>query len=148
MDHARAQVLYQQHSAGIYRFALYILKSPAGAEDVLQETFLRLLQSSPALLPGREPAWLYKVARNLCYDQLRSSKREAPEANDTAQVCKELAYLELIAPLEPQEQEIVSLKILGNLTHREIASALGLTTHAAKKRYERAIAKLRVEGKE
>ena len=34
---------YEQYKTGIYRYALSILKDPHGAEDVLQETFLRLL---------------------------------------------------------------------------------------------------------
>lgn len=139
--------LYEQHKTGIFRYALSILKSPMLAEDVLQETFVRLIQSgSIPFDPGKESAWLYKVARNLCFDHLRKQKKEA-ESSEIG-ITDQYAYLELLAPLSPKEQEIVSLKILGNLTHQEIAAVLGLSVHAAKKRYERAIGKLRSTIKE
>lgn len=144
MDMEQVRGWYEQHRVGIYRFALSILKEPDAAEDVLQETFLRLLQSgSLKFEPGMERAWLYKVARNLCHDHLRRRKRETQPPDQTAGKAGELEFIELTAPLKETEREIVSLKILGNLTHREIAAVLHLTEHGTKKRYERAIKKLR-----
>jgi len=139
--------LYEEHKTGIFRYALSIVKSPALAEDVLQETFVRLLQSNGLPFdPSGAQAWLYRVARNICFDLLRRYKKETESTevggND------QFAYLELIQPLTPKEQEIVSLKILGNLSHKEIAAVLGITVHGAKKRYERAIGKLRQTMKE
>jgi len=49
----------------------------------------------------------------------------------------------MIASLSPKDREIVTLKIVGGLTHREIGAVLGITAKAAQKRYERAIAALR-----
>jgi len=71
---------YEQYRTGIYRFALSILKDPQLAEDVLQETFLRILSGRGAPEPGKEQAFLYRVARNICYDTLRKRKREAAES--------------------------------------------------------------------
>lgn len=139
---------YEQHRAGIYRYALSILKDPPAAEDVLQETFARLLQAGQLHFePGGEKAWLYRVARNLCYDHLRRMKKEQ-RGEYEAHAASELEFIELITPLSDREREIVSLKILGNLTHREIAAVLHLTVHGTKKRYERAIRKLRAQMKE
>lgn len=143
----RIAPLYEQHKTGLYRFALSIVKNPHTAEDVLQETFIRALNAGALpWQPGKEQAWLYRVARNLCYDHLRRQKQAPPE-EETFHT-ESYSYLELIAPLRPEEQELVSLKILGGLTHAEIAQVLRCTTHAAKKRYERAIAKLRAQMKE
>lgn len=140
--------LYEQHRAGIYRFSLSILKNPAMAEDVLQETFARLLQKDHLQFdPGKEATWLYRVARNLCYDHLRKQKKELPGEFE-APVADSLEYIELVAPLSKTEQEIVSLKILGKLSHAEIAAVMHLTVHGTKKRYERAIHKLRSQMKE
>lgn len=137
---------YEQYRTGIYRFALSILKDAHLAEDVLQDVFLRLLSGKGMPDPGKEQAYLYRVARNICYDILRKRKRETEEAsNAPAPAENTWEFLELIAPLPPKEQEIVSLKIIGGLTHKEIAHVLGITTAGAKKRYERAIAKLRKE---
>lgn len=141
------ETCYEEHRLGLYRFALSILKRPALAEDVLQETFVRLMTSPNLILsPGKERAWLYRVARNLCYDILRRDQREDAETDPGTR--DDYAYFELISPLKPSEQEIISSKILGGLTHREIAQVCGITVHAAKKQYERAIGKLRDQMKE
>ena len=136
---------FETYKTGIYRFALSILKDPQLAEDVLQETFLRLLRGNRIPLPGKEQAFLYKTARNLCYDILRKRKRETEEVTNAPAPPEGWEFLELIAPLSPKEQEIVSLKIIGGLTHAEIAAVIGTTPAGAKKRYERAIEKLRTE---
>lgn len=137
--------LYEQYKTGIFRFALSILRQSQLAEDALQETFLRLLSGRANPIPGKEQAFLYRVARNICYDILRKRKRETEEAQNQPAPTDRWEFLELIAPLSQKEQEIVSLKIIGGLTHAEIAKIIGTTTAGAKKRYERAIEKLRTE---
>lgn len=144
MDGKQVHRWYEQYSVGIFRFALSILKDASAAEDVLQEVFLRLLTGKYVLVPGKEQAYLYRVARNLCYDELRRQKRHREEAQATV-ATDDYAYLELIAPLEPKNREIVTLKIVGGLNHKEIGQILGLTEQAVKKRYQRAIEKLRRE---
>ncbi len=137
--------LYEQHKNGIFRYALSITKDPYLAEDVLHDTFVKLLSGGVRCALGKEQSWLYRIARNLCYDHLRKAKREQSCTEPSVQTGKQFEYIELIAPLSQKEQEIVTLKIVGGLSHREIASVLGITTSAAQKRYERAIAALRME---
>lgn len=144
MDRNQVHIWYEQYKVGLYRFALSILKDTESAEDVLQEVFLRLLSGKYAPDPGKQQAYLYRAARNLCYDELRRQKRNREE-NQAAGVTEDYAYLELITSLEPKEREIVTLKIVGGLSHREIGNVMGITEQAAKKRYQRAIGKLREE---
>ena len=138
---------YETYRTDIYRFALSLLRNSQQAEDVLQETFVKLLTgkfSCPT--PGKEKAWLFKVARNLCMDILRKRVMElelppviaAPEGENWE-------FLELISPLTQEEQMLISLKFIGGFRHKEIARITGISVHAAKKRYERAIQKLREE---
>lgn len=138
---------YETYHTGIYRFALSILKSPQQAEDVLQETFVKLLTGKLSCpTPGKEKTWLYKVARNLCMDILRKRVMELELPPVIAAPAGEnLEFLELISPLTQEEQMLVSLRFIGGFTHKEIAKITGTTVHAAKKRYERAIQKLREE---
>ena len=145
MYRTMVQQWYEQHKSGIFRFALSVLKDTQLAEDVLQEVFLRLLTGKNTVEPGREKAWLYRVARNCCYDILRKRKREQSEQKGEVRDESGYGYLELISTLGQTEQEIVTLKNVGGLTHREIAKAMGMTEHAVKKRYERSIQKLREE---
>lgn len=145
MDHRQVQIWYEQYKLGLFRFCLSIMKDTHRAEDVLHELFLRLLSGKYFPEPGREQAYLYRAARNLCYDELRRQKRQGELMENMQSKTDDFTYLELIATLAQKDQEIVTLKIVGGLTHREIGKVLGLTEQAAKKRYERAIEKLREE---
>lgn len=134
---------YEQYKNGIFRYALSITKDQYLAEDVLHDTFVKLLSGGIRCASGKEQAWLYRIARNLCYDQLRKSKREQSLPETPGQLDSRFEYIELISSLSPIEQEIVTLKIVGRLSHKEIGSVLGITSSAAQKRYERAICALR-----
>ena len=59
-----------------------------------------------------------------------------------------LMYMEMIAELDAVDREIVSLKIIAGLTHHEIAKLLHRTTGSVKKRYERALNKIKANYKE
>lgn len=137
---------YQAYHTGLYRFALSITKDPHGAEDALQEAFVRLLSQDS--LPDSEKArpWLYKVVRNICYDILRKRKHETEVTQLSATPPEETwEFMDIIALLPQKEQEILSLRFIGGFTHKEIARIMGLTVHSTKKRYERAIHTLRQE---
>ena len=134
---------YEQYKNGLFRYALSITKDPFLAEDVLHDTFVKLLSGGIRCASGKEQAWLYRIARNLCYDQLRKAKREQAYVETPAHLDSRYEYIELISSLSPMEQEIVTLKIVGGLSHKEIGSVLGITASAAQKRYERAISTLR-----
>ena len=143
MDKSLIYNLYEQHKNGIFRYALSITKDHDLAEDALHNTFVKLLSGGVRCEEGKEQAWLYRIARNLCYDHLRKAKREQSYEENPAQSDSQFEFIELISSLSPEEQEIVTLKIVGGLTHKEIGSVLNITPGAAQKRYERAIASLR-----
>lgn len=143
MDQNLIRGWYEQYKTGIFRYILSITKDSQLAEDVLHDTFVKLLSDGIRCAPDKEQAWLYRVARNLCYDRLRRAKRE--QAHIKAPACSDarFEYIDLICSLSPKEQEIVTLRIVGGLSHREIGAVLGITSAAAQKRYERAISILR-----
>src|SRR5688572_16613414 len=86
--------LFEEHGAAVYRFALVLLRQHQDAEDVVQETCVKLL----AQLQGRPPSsggagedtnprgWLFTVAANACRDRLRRRSRWIPwtPLNDSA----------------------------------------------------------------
>ena len=143
MEQTRVFGWYEQYKNGIYRYALSITKDPYVAEDVLHDTFLKALLQPRLLDPTKAQAWLYRVARNLCYDHLRKTQRKQLPTQPPTQTENPYLDREMIASLSPEEQEVVTLKIVGGLTHREIGAVLGITAKAAQKRYERAVATLR-----
>ena len=134
---------YEEYKIGLYRFALSILKDEASAEDVLQEVFLRMMMGKYWPQPGKERAYLYRCVRNECYDELRQRKRVDADDKEAVDPSDQYLYLHLITPLKEKDREIVTLKVIGGLTNREIGRIIGLTEQAVKKRYQRAIEKLR-----
>ena len=65
------------HQAAIYRAARLILRDPAAAEDVAQETFVRAYQAQSRVEPRDVGRWLRRIAVNLALNRLRSRSRRA-----------------------------------------------------------------------
>ncbi|MBE6037663.1 MAG: sigma-70 family RNA polymerase sigma factor [Anaerofustis stercorihominis] len=144
MDESRVCELYERFKDGIFRYILSLTGDSHLAEDVLQETFVRLLRANKIPDTGKEQAWLYKVARNRCFDMLRKRRRQEEPAEIVINKPDDsFEFFELISPLSEKEREIVSLRFVGGFTHTQIARIMGTTVAATKKRYERAIKKLR-----
>lgn len=141
--------LYVQHKDGIYRYILAITRDPYLAEDVLQDIFMKLLTKEVRFISGKEHAWLYKAARNRCYDLLKKENNyQRCLSSSETPADQKWKFIELIASLTEPEQEIMSLKYIGGFSHKEIAKIMGKTVHATKKCYERALQKLRKEMEE
>ena len=73
MEKLKCEYIYNQYHNAIFRYALGLLHDVHLAEDIMQETFkaLKIVFTNT----GRKTqSWLYKVARNLCYDILRKKK--------------------------------------------------------------------------
>lgn len=93
---AAFRVMVERYAVVVRRLAYRMLGHVDDAEDVTQETFLRLWQKAPQWRPGTTGvgAWLNRVAVNLCLDRLRrrrfTSGEEVPERPDDAQLADEL----------------------------------------------------------
>lgn len=143
---AWVEALYHAHRTRIFRFCLVILRDTHLAEDALQNTFLKVQQSSTCPKPGKEQAWLMSIARNAAYDILRSIRWEQPEESSALLRAQEQTlweYTGLLDGLNDLDREIVTLHVIGGLTHKEIAQLLRMSVHGEKKRYERALTTLR-----
>jgi len=86
-DAAAIQTLVARKLRRVLALAERMLGDPAEAEDVAQETFIRVWRNAARWRPGvaRFDTWLHRVTLNLCYDRLRR-RRERPVAEppDTA----------------------------------------------------------------
>lgn len=71
MEKEMLQMFYQRYSREIYLYLYLLCKSHETAEDLMQEVFLKALLSFEE---GNLRAWLYKVARNTCFNHLRQRK--------------------------------------------------------------------------
>ena len=73
MDEATFEALYSRYANDVLRVSYFYLGDRQQAEDVTQDVFVRLLTHAPELEPGREKAWLLKVALNRCRDLWRAA---------------------------------------------------------------------------
>ena len=82
--------LYEKYKQDIFRFLLVLLKETQGAEDALQETFLKAyLHRSRYTDMQQEKAWLYTIARNTAYDMLRKRRKEFPTEKEQLEAALE-----------------------------------------------------------
>ena len=77
------QRLALSHLDALYNFAIYLTRSPAEAEDLVQETYLRAFRFSHRFQPGTHlRAWLFQILRNTFLTFYRLRERELPLAED------------------------------------------------------------------
>lgn len=145
--------LYEKYKPLVYGIAFSILKNKEDSEEVAQATFIKIFKLEKEKLPkDHEASWIYKVAKNEAISYLRQRKENIDiekiyEIEDNNQIDKEIDKIwfnELISRLNDIEQEIVSLKILSNLSFNEIAKLLGKPTGTIKWKYYKAVDKLNI----
>ena len=145
------ETIYDKLGRRIYLLAYSILGDTHAAEDVLQDTLLRLGKHAAMREEGNAISYVLTVARNLALDSLRRRGREIPceeligIGSDGRESNEDMPFssLEALRTLDGEERQIVTLKIEGGLKHREIASILGISQPACEKRYRRALEKLK-----
>ena len=151
--------LYEKTARSIYGYALAILKQPQDAEEVMQDVYLTVWKQAEKYQPGSRPeAWLFTIARNLCYMRLRSPSaggasldelREGENGWEPGEPCREIeaapekqVLLQALGTLSEEERKLVLLHCAGGMKHREIAELTGQTLPAVLSRYSRALKKM------
>lgn len=152
--------LYRATHASVYGFSLSMLKSVADAEDVLQETYIKIWTSAGSYKANGTPmAWILTIAKNLALMKMREKRRHQdlePEewdlkfhTPDTAENTEERHLLmAALQVLQEEEKQIVMLHAVSGLKHREIAELLSLALPTVLSKYHRALKKLKdyIEG--
>lgn len=138
---------YLKYKNDVFRFVLSIVKDIPLAEDVTQECFLKLFENQKTIRDfSKIKSWLFTTAKNLSVTSL--NKKRFLELSGEGVLDQEddsykLKYLELISPLTDDEQQLVSLRIIGKFKWKEIAEILDCSEEAIKKRYQRSLHKLK-----
>jgi len=130
-----------EHEGPLVRYACHFLDQER-ARDVVQDTFIRLLQCEPTEVRGHLRPWLFKVCRNRAIDVCRKESRMSLSDSNTldqkvngvknpAAVAEERdssAHLQsLVGELNERQQEILRLKFQSALSYKEIAEVMGIT---------------------
>lgn len=158
LSSAELSGLWHKHAAALLLIARGRCGSKAGAaaEDCVQEAFVRLAsQDPPPDIPG---AWLMKTVRNAAIDVVRSENRRSHREErvarnrpawlmaDTTKAYERLSTEEVqiaLQQLSDDTRDIVVAHLWNNMSFREIADAVGVSSATAHRRYESGLQQLR-----
>lgn len=146
--------LYKKYYKMVYGVAFSILKNKEDSEDIVQIVFSKLYEIDKEKMPkDKEATWLYAVTKNETLMFLRKKKYHYDietvynienDNNELDKIIDKESYNQLINKLNSKEKEIVSLKILANLSFEQISILLGEPTGTIKWRYYKAIYTLKI----
>jgi RNA polymerase sigma-70 factor (ECF subfamily) len=168
-DETALAQLYDRHCRLAYSVIMRILRSPPDAEEVLQETFVRVWSRAETydVLLGSPAAWLLRIARNGAIDRLRARRARAnvdvdpavhPDGNaprapqpvthhtpettleDRAMVG---AVRTALATLTPAQRELIEAAFFEGYTHTELAVRFGVPLGTVKTRIRTGLTTMR-----
>lgn len=148
-------VLYDRHAPKIYRYLLSRLGNVEDARDVTSQTFLTAFETFPRYKhKGYFSAWLFSIARSKCVDHWRKMHRQntthadhdpepLPDPILTVIQTESMAQLKQhIGRLAIEEQELLRLRYVAELSFGEMAAILNKNTEAVKKSLYRLLDRL------
>lgn len=134
--------LYEAYFPRLYAYARYRVRTDGEAEDVVADTFLRVVERLPGFRwrhEGSFAAWIFRIAHNLLVDRMRGPRpalplEEAGEVRDRLLLPDAFAVQQenfeelhaLVGTLSPRRQEVITLRFFAGLRNREIAAVLQL----------------------
>jgi RNA polymerase sigma factor (sigma-70 family) len=165
-DQSAIEILINRHRSKVYTYILLTIKNQPLAEDLFQETFIKVIQSLRAGKykdNGRFLSWVIRIAHNLVIDHFRKEKQMNSVSNDdtevdlfnskkfsdaniedliiSSQIKSEIRAL--IEELPDDQREVVLLRHYGCLSFKEIADQTGVSINTALGRMRYALINLR-----
>jgi len=154
--HERLEQIYEAERNHIYTYLLYCGVPPQRAQELAQDSFLKLyLKMSRGEAVENPRAWLYQVAHNSAlrhhqrepvFDQIGSNLRLTEPSMDPEGALidrqRRLALVAAVRDLSPQQRNCLHLRARG-LRYREIAAAIGISTSAVSEFLRRAVLRLK-----
>lgn len=151
--------LYDHYIAPIYRFVLVKVTNRHEAEDLTHDVFLSAWQNLKNYKHKGFPfsSWLYQIARNKVIDHYRTKKNHTNFENVDEELLKVADVSEVnlnttleleqvkaaITNLSPEQQDVIIMKFVEDLSNEEIAEALGKTEGAVRLLQHRAVNNLK-----
>lgn len=168
-ERAAFATLVRRHQGALYHFAFRQLRNGPAAEDVVQETFVRVVQNVAEFKnEARFTTWVYTITRNLCIDQLRKRAHRkhpsldeprgdegdgrtlgelvADKKSDTERSAGSSEMKEhiarAVAKLPDDQREVFLMREVANLPFKEIAEITGVPENTVKSRMRYALERL------
>lgn len=165
-DHNSIEVLIKRHKNRVYSYILLIVKNPDLAQDIFQDTFIKVIRSlkhGKYVENGKFISWVLRIAHNLIIDHFRKEKQRNTISNDNyendifnsprfsdeniedqmvmGQILHEVK--ELIKELPEDQQHVIHLRHYMGLSFKEIADQTGVSINTALGRMRYALINLR-----
>ncbi|AOI87153.1 RNA polymerase subunit sigma [Burkholderia cepacia] len=158
-DASAVRVLVARKLPRLLALATRMLGDRTEAEDVAQETFLRIWKQAPGWREGeaRFDTWLHRVVLNLCYDRLRGRREEPvdvlpdvpdpqPEPAARAETrSRDARVRQALAALPARQREALVLQYYQDMSNIEAADLMGITVDALESLLARARRNLRAQ---
>lgn len=152
-----AKILTDRLMKTVYNQAYHMLRNSADAEDITQESFMRLWRIAPNWIKDKAKisTWLYRVNYNLCIDKLRQRKHtnidEVPEPIDHTQNTGELlqnkdrvsALYSALEKLPERQKKAVTMRHLNELSNSDIAKVMETSIESVESLISRGKGKLK-----
>lgn len=151
--------LYDLYLPRIFRFVFLRTRQKEDAEDLTHQIFLSAWQNLYRYESRGFPfgSWLYRIATNAVIDYYRTARAHAPLEHIPDELLAEPSHLgeavdtaidlhrirAMLTKLEPDQQNVLLMKFVDDMTNKEIAAALGKTEGAVRVIQHRAIKKLK-----
>ncbi len=149
----RIGTIYDLTKTQLYGYILSIVKNPTDAEDIMQDTYIKICNNASMYhSEGKPMAWIYTIARNLSLMKLRSSSKfvdmedfeweQLSDNNHNFKVEDKMILSAALSQLSDIESQIVMMHAVGGVKHREIANMYDMPLPTVLSKYNRAIKKL------
>lgn len=135
MDEAKFEAFYRKTSSGLWSYVYRLTGDPAASDDLVQKAFLQFIRARPLVASDEHMRrYLYRTATNLAFDHFRESKRRKDSSLDDMSeqaAAGQDGHLRhdmrrVFAELKPRERALLWLAHVEELSHEELAEALGL----------------------
>jgi RNA polymerase sigma-70 factor (ECF subfamily) len=150
------------HLDAAYNLARWLIRSPADAEDAVQEACVRALRFFDGFRGGDSRAWLLKIVRNTCYSWVKKNRpaelsdefdetvhsRESVQDDAEAKLVSRAeseAVQKALAALPVAFREVLVLREIENLSYKEISDVMGVPMGTVMSSLSRARQRLREE---
>jgi len=152
-DMSALEKLYCELAPAVCAFARSIVKDEAAAQDIMQDTFVRVYNSAAAFRPcGLGCAWIMQIARNLSLNALTRFARIEPQENAPETAAAEstadsvearVMIMSALDTLSEAERQVVTLHAVSGLKLDEVARVLNEPLGTIKWRHSAAMKKIR-----
>nr|WP_319569807.1 sigma-70 family RNA polymerase sigma factor [uncultured Draconibacterium sp.] len=165
-DHESLEVLIVRHKSRVYSYILLIVKNQDLAEDIFQDTFIKVIRSlkrGKYIENGKFVSWVLRIAHNLIIDHFRKEKQQGTISNDSSdvdifnsqkfseetiedqmvysQILSEVKHL--VKELPEDQQQVIYMRHYMGLSFKEIAEQTEVSINTALGRMRYALINLR-----